>query len=431
MSSDLFLAIVNQDAQDAARILEDGWRPPLIRPSASRPYAAPVPDYACWTQVIMRDWAEGLQLLDHYLPDLTRHAEIWNMAVRTASTQCMDMLWTLRGMSADTFSESDREHCLIGLFAAMGEIWSPPHEIRDIRPALAMLARKGVRLDGIFPGEFESGDLRMAGHSLLTRAISIRRWDVVWFLWEAFWGGDPQRPVASPADPTVSGQVVSGQVVSGQVLPTTTDLPPCPPFATLEPLMLAWPRLDEVLLQAMQVVVGDYAILNAGPLDEVYSGVLASAATHALPGGRLSDLLPPDSAVAPPSPATRPEARLLVTWLGRTTHWPALDTVVRLSAPATDRLSAWLRLPLHLPEHRSVVWDVWARVLAQDPDRIWLFVTALDPNDRDAQAVLSCLSAERPDLWATYWEAPRADGLSPAAVWEEMGGIPFRSGDIP
>lgn len=384
--SDPLIAITRQDADDLSRILQSGWEPPRIRAKFST-----MPDHAAWTEVVLRDWVEGLTLLDQHYPQITRHTDIWRIALRNASHRCLNYLWTALGLSADQFSLADRQDCVIALSAAMGEPWSPSYEIRDIQPVLSMFATHGVNLDAVAPGEFEVGDFRIAGHSLFTRALATRRWDVVLSTW-------PDPNCALPD----------------------------------------WPRLDEVLLSVFDVVGGNYRPLMLSSSVEAKSRLepVRFQQLYFKPGSFQQSGVVDD--------------RFLVGWIEDFhAQWPSTQQTLldALVMPSSSQVSPWLRFPMmidtllstkdfqgnarQIPSElspqalRQPVWATWRRVLSDDRSGTWLRALAADPLDEDVKTLLSLMQQEAPDLLAQHWDTPSPeDGLSPADVWRMQGGTP-------
>ena len=378
--SDPLLAITRLDADDLSSILASGWEPPRIRAKH-----VTVADHAAWTEVVLRDWVEGLELLDQYHPTITRHSDVWRIALRNASHKCIEYLWRVLDLSAEAFTEKDKQDCVVALASAMGEPWSPSYEIRDIQPMLSMFAQKGVYLDAVVPGDFESGDLRLAGHSLFTRALSTRRWDVVISTWPD----------------------------------TEKDLP-------------SWPRLNETILGVLDVVGGDYKPLLGASFVEARSrlAALPFKELYFKPGSFQQSGVVDD--------------RFLCAWINDFhAQWPSSEPslINALAMPGRSQISSWLRLPVLMeslispvdergdtriipdtlsPKNlRAPVWDAWLRVLEKDDTHTWLRSLVSDPLDFEVVRIIELIRHEAPVIMEKFWDAPSsADGLSPAQVWE-------------
>lgn len=378
--SDPILAITRMDVEDLSRIMSSGWSPPIIRAKHSR-----TPDHAAWTEVILRDWVDGLKILDQYYPKISRSADIWRIALRNASHNCLEYLWDKRDVSPNQFTNDDHQDIVVGLATAMGEPWSPAYEVRDILPSIKLFSEKGVNLNAVIPGEFEPGDFRMAGHSLFTRALASRRWDVVVATWP-----DPTR-----------------------------DLP-------------SWPRLDEVLVGILDVIGGDYRPLVASSVNDARSRI------EAVP---FRDIYFKPGSFQQIGVA---EDRFMLAWMKDFhTQWPTTDPQLlsALCLPSRSQIAPWLRLPL-LAENavsrvdengkprvvpdtlspdqlRKPIWAAWERVLANDPSQSWLRSLAMYPQDPEVNALLDLLRSEAPHILAQYWELPsEQDTLSPAQIWD-------------
>lgn len=378
--SDPLLAITRQDIDDLTRVMSSGWEPPRLNARH-----VTVPDHTIWTEVVLRDWAEGLRVLDKYHPAITRHPDIWRIALRNSSHKCVEYLWDAMGMDSSRFTEQQRQDCIVGLASAMGEPWSASYEIRDIQPMLEFFSQKGVDLDGVVPGDFEAGDLRLAGHSIFTRALSTRRWDVVVLTWP-----DPNK-----------------------------DLP-------------SWPRLDEAIMGILDVVGGDYKPLLGNSFISARAG---------LPAKPFKDLhFKPrnfqQSGVV--------DDRFLCAWISDFhSQWPQSDPhlVSDLAMPGKSSISAWLRLPVlmesmispvdekgllrEIPHElspqklREPVWACWKRILEKDGTHTWLRSLVADPLDPEVIKVVELIKSEAPDIIEKFWNAPSStDGLSSAQVWE-------------
>lgn len=378
--SDPLLAVTRQDADDLSRILEAGWEPARLLSKT-----VTVPDLTVWTEVVLRDWDVGLRLFDQYFPEITRRPDVWRIAMRGASHKCLAYLWSVMGYQAAGFTEEEQRECVISLMVAMGEPWSPSYEVKNILPIIQFFHEHGVCLDAVVPGEFEAGDLRSAGHSLFTLAIATRRWDVVQAMWP-----DPSRPLPH------------------------------------------WPRLDEVLLGVLDVVGGDYRPLM------VTSFIEARAALKPLPFRQLTF-----------TPGLFQQLgvlddRFLAAWLLEfRSQWPAQDPslIDVLTVPSKDYVAPWLRLPLLIdamvetspgaykaievlhPELeplrlRGAIWDIWGRVLSQDPSHAWLRALARYPEDPEVVRVLDLMRQEAPHLLEKFWSALGPDGLSASRIWD-------------
>jgi hypothetical protein len=375
-------AITHRNLEDLTSVLRGGWVPPRILARSQT-----TPNHAAWTEVILRDWVEGLRVLDQYFPDITRQSMLLTTALRNGSTQCAMFLWDALGLTAATLLEEQKQSVLDSLSLAMGEPWSPSYEVRDILPLLAFFKDKQVSLDGVMSGEFEPGDFRSAGHSLFTRAVSTRRWDVVRATFP-----DPQSPLPS------------------------------------------WPRLDEVLLNVLEVVAGDYRPLMVSSFVHARSG----AGTRAFVDMEFMPGVFQQAGIA--------DDRFIVQWLSSFhSQWPQAneEVVNALAQPTRTRISAWLRLPFLLEGFMSGVapvegdesvsvapdqlriplWNAWSRVLGQDPTQAWLRALAQDPADPDVQALMVLMQREAPALLGQHWTAPGQDGLSPSQIWEMNGGV--------
>lgn len=378
--SDPISAITKMDADDLTRIMSSGWRPQIIRAKNH-----PGPDHVAWTEVILRDWVEGLKILDQYHPSISRTPAIWRIALRNASHKCVEYLWNTLGLTADQFDEQDRQDIVRGLSIAMGEPWSPSYEIRDIQPMIDMFKSKGLDLTEVIPGEYENGDLREAGHSLFTRALSTRRWDVVLSTWP-----DPSKPLPR------------------------------------------WPRLNEVLLGVLDVIGGNYRPLVASEVAEgrVRMDAVPFRQLYFKPGhfqqvGVIDD-------------------RFMAAWVKDFyQQWPDNDPELlsTLSLPSHSKIASWLRLPL-LMEHvisrvdengkprmvpdtlapaqlRKPIWSIWERVLSEDNTVGWLRSLAMYPKDPEVLELLDLLRTEAPHLLEQYWSQPSShDGLSAAQIWD-------------
>ena len=384
LMSDPLLAVTRQDADDLSRLLAAGWEPARLLSKT-----VTVPDLTVWTEVVLRDWDVGLRLFDQYFPEITRRPDVWRIALRGASHKCLAYLWSAMGYDRSGLSEDELRECVVSLLAAMGEPWSPSFEIRNILPVVQFFQERGVRLDAVVPGDFEVGDLRLAGHSLFTRAVATRRWEVVKSLWP-----DPTKPLP------------------------------------------AWPRLDEVILGVLDVVGGDYRPLK------VNSFIEARAALRPVPFRELSFMpgLFQQLGVL--------DDRFLAAWiLDFRATWPATDPAIvdALTIPSKDFVAPWLRLPLlmdtlvvpasrsdriqELPDPeldpvylRASLWQIWRRVLAADPSQAWLRALARYPEDYEVQQVMDLLRAEAPDILDQFWEVASPDGLSPAQIWSMQSG---------
>ena len=373
---DPLLAVTNQSVVDLSRALEAGWCPPRI-PLFGEGRGS-VSDLTVWTEVVMRDWVEGLELFDQYFPELTRRPDIWRIAVRSASHKCVMYLWKVMEYDKSGLAGSDLDACVTSVMLAMADPWSPSFAVKNILPLIDFFKQVGVTLDHVVPGAFEPGDFRPSGHSLFTRALMNRRWEVVQALWP-----DTSAPLPS------------------------------------------WPRLDEVMMGVLDVVGGDYSPLSASVFHKVRLSLLP------LPFKELSF-----------TPCVFQELgvlddRFLAAWLlDFGSQWPntSMDAVERLALPCKSYIAPWFRVPLLFddllesnvetvplelqpPYLRSVVWKIWARVFEVDTDRLWLRTLARDATDVEAARLLDLLKDEATDIWSKYWSDRGADGLSPADIW--------------
>lgn len=213
--SNILSAVTRQNLSDFISVLEAGWRPSRVNYDVSRgSEVGYYMDYSIWTEVVLRDWVDALKELHLRFPDVTLSPSVWEVALKNSSSRCVEFLWHKNEFKASAMTADFEHQCLLALIAGMGEPWSPPHEIKDILPVYKFLKAQGVNLTGVVRGAFEPNDLRMNGHSLWTRAVFIKNWDLVQHFWPASsseWRG--------------------------------------------------WVRLNEMMFHLMNVVVGDYRSL--------------------------------------------------------------------------------------------------------------------------------------------------------------------------
>ena len=348
---DPLYAVTNQNVDELRCALIAGWNPPRIISKNS----GTVPDFSIWTETVMRDWVDGFKLLDEFLPTITRRVEIWDVALRNASVGCIEVLWDHMGFKFETLSEKILTEWTIDVMAGMGEPWSPAHEVKDVIPLIKFLKSKNINLLGVFPGDFAYGDLRMAGHSLWTRSIHLKRWDLVYEFW-------PSNNV-----------------------------------------WMNWPRTNEVLSYLLNIIVGDSYPLIAehyitqSPEEDIFFLWLEK---FALLWMGLEDSASNGSSI------TQECVNI---------EDPNYVPVYRILArPSQDRIAPWLRLPLSiLSQHRSnLLWNIWEQVLMRDQDFTWLHELAMYPEDKDVQRIIEKAKNDHAIAFYKYWTTPQIPEVS-------------------
>ena len=367
MNDDMLYAVTHKDLGEMERLLEGGWTPPRSRALHAGTYV----DHSVWTEVIVTDWLEGFLLLDKHFPDETAHQDVFELILRNAAISCLRHVWGKFNMNSSNLSIAQKNLWVQALMGGMGEPWSAPHDIKNVMPVLQFLREHGVVLDMLYPGSFQYNDLRMNGHSLWTRAVSVKRWDLLDELW-------PQNGAWAH-----------------------------------------WPRLHEVVHHLISVVVGDYKPLlpeNHGVLPE-YTNLMRWLTEHGeewvLSSSPLRYWSPSIQSLLGPVPEDD-EGHLEVS------------VIDALAVPSSTRISAWLRLPLSLsdPNDRKLVWGIWERALEQDLEKTWLRQLALYPDDPDVTSLLSLISSDGVTSLQNAWREPTSSGMSVSQQWSAMSDQP-------
>lgn len=414
--SNILLAVTQQNKSEFQKYLEGGWSPPKI----NQTFSGVSSDYSVWTEVVLRDWVEGLQLLYNFFPEVTLTPEVWEIALKNSSIKCIEFLWPLHGLTPEIIPHDMKKEWILALMVGMGEPWSPPHEIKDVLPVLKFLDRQGFDISIALSGSFESGDFRTASHSLFTRALFLRKWDYVNFLW-----------------PKSSKQ------------------------------WYGWPRINEVILHLINVITGDYKSLTSEshdkdfPEEEILMRWLMEfglewleadanpfAATDDIIASRVYTLdrtasiekTPADdsvtiqhSSVIVKSPSSAPmETSDVVSLHRRREQANAQNTQPPenyipfyrlLSRPSQEKISPWFRLVSMLEtSKRQKIWELWTSVLYQDQELSWLHELAMYPEDQDVKKIILLARLDRCPAFHKFWVKKSASGFSPHERWINMGG---------
>lgn len=415
----ILAAVTEKNLEELQKCLKAGWSPPRIRHAS----AGMVNDYAVWTEVILNDWCEGLQVLDQFFPELSTTQEVFDVALKNSSHKCIEFLFHKNDFRLGEVSLETQKKWVLALMAGMGEPWSLPHEIKDVLPSYQFFVKQGFDLSWALPGDFETNDLRMAGHSLWTRAVFLKNWELV----DAFWPHHPSQ-------------------------------------------WSRWPRLNEVLFHIIAVLVGDYRSLipehkqGQFPEEDVLFRWLNDFEQEWLEASHVpSSSSPTSSLIEPvieddvdaslsqpqdyfiPSPHDPLEAIVALdmevegnvivtdevsssqdsekevnTELGR--YIPLYRFMAR---PSQEKIAPFLRLPLTLQNsRRSQMWAVWERVLSHDLELSWLHEVAMYPEDPDVQKIILLARHDHAIAFHKFWARPSASGFSPHERWINMGGDP-------
>lgn len=353
------MVVVKKDKKDLQALLESGWSPPRVFYKKS----GWMDDFLFWTETILRDWVEGLQLLDEYFPEQTKHPDVWETALRNSSIECIVFLWERLSFHHTTINEQTKEHWLRCLMAGVGDRWDEKYNTKDVGPVIEFLKSKNIDISGVFPGEFETNDFRLNGHSLFTRAVSIRRWDLMDILWST----------------TASWK--------------------------------RWAKINEVLYHLMEVTCGDYRHFEQSfdPSISMEKDVLI----------RFLKDYGSEWCLQHPAIGYLSKSHKLRTSPERT-------IIMDLADPTKDKISPWLRLPLFVNEEdRKMIWKIWSNVMKKDDNLLWFNALVIDPSDVDALQVLKLFKSEQPYLFKKYWKRQEGDGENATSLenrWKELGG---------
>ena len=418
----ILAAVTEQNAHELEKCLKAGWQPPRLNHVSS----GLVTDYGVWTEVVLRDWKEGLEILHRFFPQLSTAKEVFDVALKNASGGCVEFLWEQNEFRAEDIPLETQKQWILAMMVGMGEPWSLPHEIKDVLPVYHFLTHQGLDLSSALPGDFEPNDLRMAGHSLWTRAVFLKNWELV----DAFWPHHPAQWSGWPRLNEVLFHMVAVLVGDYRSLIAEHKQGEFPEedvlFRWLNDFEQEWleashvpssmsssivvdPSREPLVLDALPPSVNTPSSISSGSEEDIVSDGVLDVDTSWDPSLDIQD---PDSDEAEPN----------IQNTELTHHIPLYRFMAR---PSQEKIAPFLRLPMTLQNsRREQMWAVWERVLSHDPELSWLHEIAMYPDDSDVQKLILLARHDHAIAFHKFWARPSASGFSPHERWVNMGGDP-------
>ena len=163
-------AIWNKDLAELSRAVEAGWALPYARVKDGL-----VPDTTLVIRIISLRWTEGWLLISKNRPELKTNPLLWQLAIRRGVHEIVaDML--ANGMEASGRLENGTLplHVLAESFSQPGE---PVDESDMVKTAQVLVAAGADPLEA-YPGVVTPGGASPKGHTLWTRSIYYRCWEI-------------------------------------------------------------------------------------------------------------------------------------------------------------------------------------------------------------------------------------------------------------
>lgn len=165
-------AILEKDAQALARALEGRWSFPLVCNRAGQGET----DYSLLFQCISWRWKEGWDLLAGRWPELRSDYRVLRRVLANAWPQVLAEI-----VPANFPLDNDDPDSPSVLADFIQTIANPNNEHlldADIGLCAKHMFAHGADPATVFPGEFDLGDLRLAGHTIWTLAVRSKRWEL-------------------------------------------------------------------------------------------------------------------------------------------------------------------------------------------------------------------------------------------------------------
>lgn len=382
MSDPLLNAVLNKNATALQSLFDSGAK--LATIEYKHKNATKMIDGSVWTQAILSNWKEGAEVLTKNLPHMN-NIEMVLLAVRSGSAEVLKVLWEhLENINALEYTHETQDKILRSVIGGMGQIYNDAFQTKDMTQTILTLVNLGVDLSGALPGRFEFKDFRAEGHSIWTRAFSIRKLKYV----EDFW----------------------------------------PTWETMK----HWPRLNEMVFELLNITLKDQEVYN----DPMFSNHAKDVLLKFLklhgnqwiqqvanePTPNLFRSLNPDGGEIVKQSSFVDEMSYKTLSINRGSGVLAPSVLEFLCAPLQYMPSAWLRLPLILsPTERVHVWPLWEQLHVLDPNHTWLDVLSSNPS-KITTDILTMLKSERPEFWGANWSKPDEAGISSDQKWAMMGG---------
>lgn len=164
-------AIWNKDLPELRRAVEAGWALPYARVKDGF-----VPDTTLVIRIISLRWTDGWLLISKDRPELKTNPLLWQLAIRRGVSDIVeDML--ANGMEANGRLESGALPIHI-LAEALGHQPGEPVDESDMVKTARALVAAGANILEAYPGVVTPGGASPKGHTLWTRAIYYRCWEM-------------------------------------------------------------------------------------------------------------------------------------------------------------------------------------------------------------------------------------------------------------
>lgn len=172
-------AIWNKDPIELRRALDAGWMP------YARVKEGSVPDLMFVIRIISLRWTEGWELISSFQPDLKTNPLLWQLAIRRGVHGIVqDMINS--GMPANGALESGLLPLHV-LAEALGNQPGEPVEESDMVETAHVLIRAGANPLEPYPGKIVPGGISPKGHTLWTRSVYFRCWEMATAFLPAHW----------------------------------------------------------------------------------------------------------------------------------------------------------------------------------------------------------------------------------------------------
>lgn len=164
-------AIWNKDLAELRRALEAGWTLPYARVKDGL-----VCDITLVIRIISLRWTEGWLLISEKRPELKSNPLLWQLAIRRGVSEIVaDMV--ANGMPANGRLESGILPLHV-LAESLGNQPGEPVDESDVVKTAQALLNGGADLLEAYPGAVTPGGASPKGHTLWTRSIYYRCWEV-------------------------------------------------------------------------------------------------------------------------------------------------------------------------------------------------------------------------------------------------------------
>lgn len=178
---DPYRAIIKRDLVALRDCLDRGWIPPPRMGGGGVPYT----DYSLIQQAVASGWEQGWALLVERLPALRNVPVVIVTAFQHLHVPIMeDLLKAGLDPSARVAGLLTPTHLIIeGLGRRVNEPWGEsrpgvPLLEERVRATCEVLKLYRINPYEAYPGDFIPNDSSIHGHSIWTRAVRYRRWDV-------------------------------------------------------------------------------------------------------------------------------------------------------------------------------------------------------------------------------------------------------------